>query len=302
MARQECGPQPFCQRNTVNRPGLFFAILLLIPVSGAHAQKVQNDGLVRDLGPGWTSMYEISPDGRYNGIELVPNGSTLRNWTEIVRIADFIGASKESAEDLLRQHQTVGEKKCPGTMHWSVISRDEAGVVFQWHYDVCGKLPEEDEVGRVILGKNSRYILEYAARVHELAPDTRARWIKIFSDATFDSVTLSLDPEWMSVDVDEAVAYPVDKVMAALETSMEAQGCHVTEKTVERIECKRPRQVTATHYYGGGESVTAVLEPNGGQTHVRITTGKGFDGRLMKKNLSTPIFEATIRSLQPTKP
>jgi hypothetical protein len=187
-------------------------------------------------------------------------------------------------------------------MHWSVISAAEAGVIFQWHYEPCGDLPEEDEVGRVILGKYSRYILEYSARMHELSPETRARWIKTFSDATFDSVTASLDSAWMSVDVDEPVAYPVDKVMAALETGMQTQNCHVTEKTAEQIECKRPRLMTASSPDLGGESVTAILEANGNQTHVRITTGKGFVGRLAKKNWSTPVFEAMLKSLQQTQP
>lgn len=278
-------------------------ILLLLSWRGAAAQKVQNEGLVRELGPGWTSMYEISPDARYNAIEMVPNGSNFRDWKEVVRISDFSGASNQSPEDLLKQHQAVGERKCPGTMHWSVISRDESGVMYRWHSDVCRRLPEEDAVGRVIVGKYSRYILEYSARVHELDPATRTRWSKIFSDATFDSVTLSLDPEWMSVDVDEPVAYPMDKVMAALEIGMETQDCKVTEKTAERIECKRPRLLPASHSYDlGAESVTGVLEPIGAQTHVHITTGKGFYGRLAKKNWSTPVFEAMMKSLGQGQP
>jgi hypothetical protein len=48
----------------------------------------------------------------------------------------------------------------------------------------------------------------------------------------------------------------------------------------------------------GGESVTAELESHGSQTQVRITTGKGFYGRLSKKNWSTPMFEAMMRALQ----
>lgn len=284
----------------MNRWMCVIGLLLPIGYCGAAAQSVQNDGLVRTLGPGWTSMYEISPDLRYDAIELVPDGYSLKNYKEVVRISDFLGATNESADDLLKQHQAVFEKHCPGTMHWSVISRDETGVVFQWHYDMCGKLPEEDEVGRVILGKYSRYILEYSARVHELAPETRAHWLKFFADATFDSVTLSLDSAWMSVDVDEPVAFPEDKVMAALEAGMQSLNCKVSDKAAERIECKRAR-VTA---FGsrepdlGGESITAVLEPHGPSTQVRITTGKGFVGHMSKKNWSTPVFEAMMKQLQ----
>jgi hypothetical protein len=274
-------------------------LFLLVAWSGVDAQNVQNEGLVRELGPGWTSMYEISRDARYNAIELVPKGYNFHDWKEVVRISDFSGGGNHSAEDLLKEHQAVGEKRCPGTMHWSVVSSDATGVIYQWHSDPCGKVPEEDAVGRVILGKYSRYLLEYSARVHELTPETRAQWIKIFSDATFDSVTLSLDPEWMSVDVDEPVAYPMGKVMAALEIGMQTQNCKVTEKTADRIECKRPRVLSSSHSYDlGGESVTGVLVENGSQTQVRITTGKGFYGRLAKKNWSTPVFEAMMKELR----
>jgi hypothetical protein len=284
----------------MNRRTCMVSLLLLVGLSGAAAQSVQNEGLVRTLGPGWTGMYEISPDLRYDAIELVPAPSSFKDWKEVVRIEDFVGASNESADDLLKHHQAVGEKRCPGTMHWSVISSDETGVVYQWHSDVCGKIPEEDAVGRVILGKYSRYMLEYSARVHELAPETRAHWMKFFADATFDAVTPSLDSAWMSVDVDEPVAFSEDKVMAALEAGMQSLNCKVSDKVTERIECKRAR-VTA---FGskepdlGGESITAVLEPHGPSTQVHITTGKGFVGHMSKKNWSTPVFEAMMKQLQ----
>jgi len=283
----------------MNRRNLAIAVLLLVACTAARAQKVQNEGLVRELGPGWTAMYEISKDARYNLIELIPHGYNFNNWTEVVRISDFTGASDRSAEDTLAEEQKAGERHCPGSMHWRVISKDEKGVMFQWHSDVCGRVPEEDAVGRLIVGRYSRYLLEYSARVHELTPETRAKWMKTFSDASFDFVTVCFDSEWMSVDVDESVAYPMDKVMDALEISMQTHNCHISEKTGERIECKRPRLLTGTQAYDlGGESVTGFLEAAGTATHIRITTGKGFYGRLAKKNWSTPIFEAMMTELQ----
>jgi hypothetical protein len=276
------------------------ALLSCLPWAGGLAQSVQNEGLVRELGPQWTSMYEIGRDLRYDAIELVPSGSTFANWKEVVSISDFIGESQLSAEDTLRQHQAIRERRCPGAARWTVLSRDATGVLFQWHIDACNGLPEEDEVGRVMVGRYSRYLLEYSARVHELAPETRAHWLKTFSDATFDSVTLSFDSAWMSVDVDEPVPFPPDKVAAALKTAMEAQACKVTAATADRIECKRGRVWVAkrNEYDYGGESVTAVLEPKGDQTEVHITTGLGFYGRLAKRNWSTPVYEAMMKNLR----
>jgi len=128
-------------------------------------------------------------------IVLVRNGDTIHDWREIVQIADTTTPSKLSPEETLNKWMALTEKKCPGAMERKVISKDETSVLFQVHTNPCRSMPEEAEIGRVILGKYSWYVLEYRARVHELAPDTRAQWIKTFSDATFDSVTSSFEEQ-----------------------------------------------------------------------------------------------------------
>lgn len=211
--------------------------------------------------------------------------------------------SKLSPEETLNKWAKRTEKKCPGAMEWKVISKDENSVLFEWHRNSCRSLPEEADIGRIMLGKYSWYVLNYGARVHELAPNTRSQWIKTFSDATFDSVTSSFDSAWMSVDVDEVIPFAVDKAMAALKPAMESQECNVTAESAGRVECKRPRGHTSSEHSGyGGESITAVLEAAGDKTHVVITTGLGFYGRLGKRNYSTPIYEAMMKHLQKGQP
>ena len=279
------------------------AFLCFNPWSGAAAQHVQNEGLVRTLGPEWKSLYQIARDLSYDAIVLVRNGDTIHDWREIIQIEDTATPSKLSPEETLNKWMALTEKKCPGAMERKVISKDETSVLFQVHTNPCGKMPEEAEIGRVILGKYSWYVLEYRARVHELAPDTRAEWIKTFSDASFDSVTSSFDSAWMSVDVDEVIPFAMDKAAASLKPAMESQDCHVTADSADRIECKRPRGRTSAEHSGtGGESVTAVLEAQGDKTHMVITTGLGFAGRLGKRNYSTPIYEEMMRNLQKGQP
>jgi hypothetical protein len=286
--------------------GLVF--LGLIPWRGAAAQTVQNDGLVREIGPEWKSMYIISPDARYNAIEMVPKGQTLphsakgvTDFKEVVLVEDFSGASKHSAEDTMNELAARDQKKCPGTIQLTVLAKDESSVLYRWHSDPCGKSPEEAAVCRVIVGRYSRYVLWYMAKVHELAPDVRDQWIKRFSNATFDSVTLSFDPAWMSVDVDEVVPFAMDKVAAALKPAMENQECKVAETAAERIKCKCPKVKISFHEASGDESVTAVLEAKGDQTEVRITTDMRTYGPT-KKNWSTPIFEGMLKNLQTGQP
>jgi hypothetical protein len=91
--------------------------------------------------------------------------------------------------------------------------------------------------------------------------------------------------------------------MAALKPAMESQECNVTAESAGRVECKRPRGHTSSEHSGyGGESITAVLEAAGDKTHVVITTGLGFYGRLGKRNYSTPIYEAMMKHLQKGQP
>jgi len=102
--------------------------------------------------------------------------------------------------------------------------------------------------------------------------------------------------------VDEVIPFEIDKVVSALKPAMESQNCNVKEATDNRIVCKRPRVSDTFKQSGsGGESVTAILEPKGDQTHVHISTGKGFAGRLVKQNWSLPIYEQMIKNLRPVE-
>lgn len=109
--------------------------------------------------------------------------------------------------------------------------------------------------------------------------------------------TRPLNPTSGSKDMDELVPFPRDAVAAALKPAMESFGCKVTEAKAKRVECKRERGYSE-RTGAGAEKVTATLETKGGQTRVRIWTGKGFVGRIGKNNWSTPIFNEMMKSLQ----
>jgi hypothetical protein len=112
-----------------------------------------------------------------------------------------------------------------------------------------------------------------------------------------DSAAPPLDPK--AETVDDVVPFELAKVMAALKVAMESKDCNFTEATATRIECKRPRGYSySTHMGYGGESVTAVLQAQGEQTHVHISTGKGIQGRFDKVNLSVPIYKAMMTTLE----
>lgn len=118
--------------------------------------------------------------------------------------------------------------------------------------------------------------------------------------AAVDSKKSPLNPTAGSKDMDELVPFRMDAVAAALKPAMESVGCNVTKATAKSLECKRPwaKRYDIERTGAGNEKVTAKLEAKGEQTRVRISTEKGFRGRLVKKNWSTPIYEEMMKSLQ----
>jgi hypothetical protein len=100
-----------------------------------------------------------------------------------------------------------------------------------------------------------------------------------------------------SKDVDRTVAYPMAKVLDAAKQALNTYGCDVKKEKPDYLECTRDRHIGA--FVGsGGEKVTVQLTAKGSETRVEIKTGKGFAGRLGKKNWSTPIFDDMMKTLK----
>ena len=100
-----------------------------------------------------------------------------------------------------------------------------------------------------------------------------------------------------SKDVDRAVAYPMAQVLDAAKQALNTYGCDVKKEKPDYLECTRDRHVGA--FVGsGGEKVTVQLSAKDSETRVEIKTGKGFVGRLGKKNWSTPIFDEMMKTLK----
>jgi hypothetical protein len=118
--------------------------------------------------------------------------------------------------------------------------------------------------------------------------------------ATLNSNTSAFNPTAGSKDMDEVIPFPMEAVAAALKPAMENMNCNVTHATGSQIECKREwaKNRDTERTGSGGERVTAKLEAKGAQTRVRIDTEKGFRGRMVKKNWSTPIYNEMMKSLQ----
>ena len=105
------------------------------------------------------------------------------------------------------------------------------------------------------------------------------------------------DPSKGSKDVDQVVPYSMDKVLEAAKLAVATYGCDVKKEKQDSLECTRSRRV-GVFAGSGGEKVTIRLSPKGAETQVVVKTGKGFVGRLVKKNWSTPIFNEMLKNLR----
>jgi hypothetical protein len=105
------------------------------------------------------------------------------------------------------------------------------------------------------------------------------------------------DPSKGSKDVDQTVPYPMDKVLDAAKQALATYGCNVKKEKADYLECTRDRHV-GVFVGAGGEKVKVKLSARGSETRVEIKTGKGFVGRLGKKNWSTPIFDEMMKTLR----
>jgi hypothetical protein len=275
------------------------AFLFFILPLGSATPKDTGEHLEFALEKEWKAAH--SGTRNYAILEFVREGDDINSWKELVTIQSF-GKSRgyRSPLETLDELKALREKECPGVTQWNVIDKAERSILFEWHVTGCLGWPEQHEVSRILYGKRNVFVLHYAAKVHELTPDTRAEWIKRFAAASIESGTSPLDLNAESRDVDEVIPFAMDKVMTALKPAMVSAGCKVTEATANRLECKRARVYSQEVSDTGGEKVTALLEGKGDQTRVRISTGKGFYGRLGKKNWSTPIYQEMLKSLQKT--
>jgi hypothetical protein len=264
----------------------FLCLFLWIVVPVATAEE-----LTFALGSDWKTA-SAHEEHRQLMIEFVRKADDINNWRELFTYQNF-AKGKQTPEEFLNKLKAAREKECPAATVWNVIEQNESSILYEWRAKPCLGWPEQHEVARIILGKNNLFVLHYVAKVNELAPDTRTKWIKILQEATIDSGTKSGE----SSDVDNVVPFEMDKVMAALKPAMESPDCNVKEATANRVECKRPRNTTGDNGCGG-ESVTAVLEAQGDKTRVQIKTGKGFYGLLCKKDWSMPIYQSMIKNME----
>jgi len=158
----------------------FLCLIAWVGVPVAAAEELQFT-----LGSDWKTASATEKHGQLM-MEFVRNGDDINNWKELFTYQNF-AKGKQTPEEFLNKLKALREKECPGATVWNVIEQNESSILYEWRAKPCLSWPEQHEVARIILGKHNLFILHYVAKVPELAPDTRTKWIKTLEDATVDS-------------------------------------------------------------------------------------------------------------------
>jgi len=160
------------------------SLLYLVGSVGVATAKGKKDDLDFVIDPGWKIAYRGETKNLYI-IEYVPKGDDIENWKELFTYQNG-GKNhfEHSPEKMLNALKAQREKECPGTTEWTVIEQTENSILYEWQAKPCLSWPEQHEIARIIFGKYNWFLLHYVAKVHELAPDTRTKWIKLLQAAT----------------------------------------------------------------------------------------------------------------------
>lgn len=139
------------------------AIILLTLPRAANADLV-NENLLVQIPPGYKVGYRIER-GNMVMNEMVPDGQTVNNWTEMVTVQIFHGlkSAPEKFRDSLQQHWIAA---CPGGSGAQVTKDTENGYpVLVWLLD-CPKNPAtgQPEITwfKAVAGNDSFYLVQKA--------------------------------------------------------------------------------------------------------------------------------------------
>jgi hypothetical protein len=163
------------------------AFVCLVSWVGARAANSHNEALNFKIGDDW-KVASNSDTGRGHSIKYVREGDDLDHWKEIFSYSHGVrtrGLRPPDQEFSMIKRDI--EKQWPGLTDWSVIAQDENSILYERHTNWSARTHEEWNIGRIVHTKYSWFTISYTARVHELPPDTRAQWIKTFSDVTISA-------------------------------------------------------------------------------------------------------------------
>jgi hypothetical protein len=154
------------------------AVLATFTLAPVHAQLV-NENLLVTMPEGYKIGWQDRNAQRQMS-EMVPDGQTVENWTEMVTVQIFFG--QKTLPQLFRARiNALWAKACPNSIYAPVAQGPERGYPAEVWMQVCPSNPKtgkpEHTFFKAIQGHDSLYVVQKAFK-YEPARDEVTKWTR----------------------------------------------------------------------------------------------------------------------------
>lgn len=135
--------------------------------SGVARAQLVNENLLITFPQG----FRVANDQRANGVhlsEMIPKAETLEDWTQMVTVQIFFGASAMTPPEIKANMEAGWKTSCPGASSGDVADGTENGYRFNLWILACPRNPAtgkpETTLLKAIAGNDSFYLVQKAFR------------------------------------------------------------------------------------------------------------------------------------------
>jgi hypothetical protein len=132
----------------------------------------------------WSLGFEQRVPSEYGILEYVHPNEDIYHWHEMITVQTYLAPWRSSPESLLDERRKAQERACPGITNWKILDNSTDSLTYEEvRTEPCQDSAPECEIGKILFGKNSTFMLRFTARGTGWATGQREKWLKTISDA-----------------------------------------------------------------------------------------------------------------------
>lgn len=144
-------------------------IALTFAVTNGRANDLQDENLIQSLPPGFKIATRGTAAGGVELTEMIPNGETVDNWTEMVTTQVFFGVKDLSFQTYVSDMEKHWKSSCDEANSKRLRDGKENGYAFHLWMQTCSyrDSTRDPEITwfKFIQGNDSTYVVQYAFHV-----------------------------------------------------------------------------------------------------------------------------------------
>jgi hypothetical protein len=159
-----------------------FLIIIFVSVSAQYS-KAEEDIIWNIDNRLWKEGYQHKQEDGTIISEFVLPGETSENCSELVSIQRFYGQQNIKLEEFVETLEQKFKKICPG-IKWAVFNRESNTVMYEFLVKDCSGQDNQQELARIIRGKEGIWVLHYSTKRTPMSLDKRKEWINNLKSAS----------------------------------------------------------------------------------------------------------------------